>query len=151
MRAVVTVAHAAVMTTTQTRTPLDTVQAVYAAFGAGDIPSLLALCAEDVDWSIQVDAPGAEHVPMLKNGRGHGAVLHYFSGVAVMGISQFDLRAFHVDGPVVLVELTIGFTHTTTGRSVTMDEIHRWEIVDGLIARYRPFVDTATLIEAFRP
>jgi ketosteroid isomerase-like protein len=138
--------------TTATRTPLETVQAVYAAFGDGDMDTLLTYIDADVDWSAQVDAPGGALVPMLQNGRGHGAVLRYFSGVALMDITTFEPRQIVADGDTVLVLISIAFTHRTTGKSVVTDEIHRWVVgADGLIVLYRPFVDTAALIEAFRP
>jgi len=131
--------------------PLDVVQGLYAAFGQGDIPGLLALLDPDVDWSIQVDAPGAERVPMLHHGRGHDAALHYFSGVAELEFHVFEPRAFHVDGDVVLVELRLDLSHRTTGKRAQLEEIHHWTVRDGRAVRYRPFVDTATLVEVFRP
>jgi ketosteroid isomerase-like protein len=140
------------MTTTQTRTPLETVQALYAAFGAGDMDGLLALVDPDVDWSVGIEAPGAELVPMLRDGRGPAAVLHYFSGVAQMDISTFELRQALAEGDTVLTVMHIAFTHRTTGKSLAMDEVHHFTVSgDGLVTRYRPFVDTASLIEAFRP
>ena len=131
--------------------PLEVVQGLYAAFGQGDIPGLLRLLDPDVDWSIQVDAPGAERVPMLHHGRGHDAALHYFTGVGELEFHVFEPRAFHVDGDVVLVELRLDLSHRTTGKRAQLEEIHHWTVRDGLAVRYRPFVDTATLVEVFRP
>src|SRR5688500_11361773 len=90
--------------------PADVVGGLYAAFGRGDMPGLLALIDPDVDWSLDVDVPGAELAPMFRNGRGHEAVLGYFAGVAQMEIHAFEPRAFHVSGDIVLVEVTMDFT-----------------------------------------
>lgn len=132
-------------------TPLDVVGAIYGAFGRGDIPAILERLDPDVDWSLQVDAPGAELVPMFRNGRGHDAVLAYFAGVAAMEIHSFEPHAFHVDGDTVLVEIRMDFTHRETGKRGRFDEIHHWIVRDGRVVRYRPFVDTATFIEVHRP
>jgi ketosteroid isomerase-like protein len=137
------------MTTTLAAT--DVVGGLYEAFGRGDMAGLLDLVDPEVDWSVQVDAPGAELVPMFRNGRGHDAVLHYFSGVADMEIHAFEPRAFHPSGDQVLVEITIDFTCRRTGKRGRFDEIHQWVVRDGRVVRYRPYVDTATFIEIWRP
>ena len=131
--------------------PVDVVGGLYAAFGRGDIPGILELVDPEVDWSLQVDAPGAELVPMFRNGRGHEAVLGYFAGVADMEIHAFEPRAFHAQGDEVLVEISMDFTCRPTGKRGRFDEIHHWVVRDGLVVRYRPFVDTATFIELWRP
>lgn len=151
--------HRGDMTTTETsapadlsgRSPLETVQVLYAAFGTGDMEGLLGAIHPEVDWSLQVDAPGAELVAMLRNGRGHDAVLHYFSGAALLEFHTFVPRRFLVDGDTVIVELELEVTHRTTGKRARLEEIHRFTVEQGLVVRYRPFVDTATLIELYRP
>ena len=137
--------------TTTTPTPLDVVGGLYAAFGRGDLPGLLDLVDPDVDWSIEVRAPGAELVPMLRNGRGHGAVQAYFAGVADLEFHAFAPNAFHGTGDTVLVEVSLDVTHRGTGKRAQLDEIHHWIVRDGRVVRYRPFLDTASLIELHRP
>lgn len=134
-----------------TRTPLETVQGVYAAFGRGDLPALIALLHPEVDWSVTVTAPGGDLVPMLRNGIGPAAVERYFSGVAQLEIHVFDVGRMVVDGDVVLVEVHVEATHRGSCRSLVTDEVHHWVVRDGLVVRYRPYADTAALIEAFRP
>lgn len=136
---------------TSIRTPKETVEALYAAFGAGDRAALLDTIDPDVDWSIQVDAPGAELVPMLRNGVGHEAVDHYFSGVADLDIEIFVPHDMVTDGDTVLARIELAFTHTVTGKRAHLEEMHRFVVRDGRIVLYRPYIDTATLIEAFRP
>ena len=138
-------------TTTVTTTPLGTVQAIYGAFGRGDMDAMLECLDPEIEWSLQVDAPGGDLVPMLQHGVGFDAVRNYFAGVAELEFHVFDLRAFHVSGDIVLVELHLEATHRTTGKHASLDEMHHWTVRDGRAVRYRPFVDTATLIELFRP
>jgi ketosteroid isomerase-like protein len=147
-------AHRHRMTTTITEsgtsTPLDTITAIYDAFGRNDLDALFDRIDPDVDWSLQVDAPGGELVPMLRNGRGHDTVRRYFAGVAALEFHVFEPRAFHVDGDVVLVELRLDMSHRATGKRAALDEIHHWTVRDGKVVRYRPYLDTATLIEMHR-
>lgn len=131
--------------------PVDVIQGLYAAFGRGDMAGMLELIDPDADWSLQVDAPGGELVPMLRNGRGHDSVLAYFAGVSQLEFHVFEPQAFHVDGDKVLVELTLDVSHRSTGKRAQLAEIHRFVVRDGTVVHYRPYVDTATLIELHRP
>jgi ketosteroid isomerase-like protein len=88
---------------------------------------------------------------MFRTGRGYEAALHYFSGVAALEIHTFEPHTFHAAGDSVLVEVRMDFTHRTTGKRGSFDEIHHWIVRDGRVVRYRPFVDTATFIEVHRP
>lgn len=141
----------ATMTTTERATPVETVGAVYAAFGRGDLPGLLALLHPEVDWSVTVTAPGGELVPMLRNGVGHDAVQHYFAGVAQLEMHVFEVGRLFVDGDTVVAEVHLEATHRRTGKRASLDELHHWVVRDGQVVRYRPHVDTAELIELFRP
>jgi ketosteroid isomerase-like protein len=55
-------------------TPIDIVQSVYAAFGRGDIPGLLAFVADDIEWTFDGSTGDAfetnwVHVWQLRDGR----------------------------------------------------------------------------------
>lgn len=139
------------MTASTTWTASTTVSRIYAAFGRGDMPDLLGLIHPEVDWSIEVTAPGGDRVPMLRHGTGHAAVERYFAGVAQLEIHVFDVGHVFVDGATVVVEIHIDATHRGTGKRAVIDELHHWTVRDGLAVRYRPYLDTAALIEIFRP
>lgn len=138
-------------TTSPARSPIETVQAIYAAFGRGDIPGLFGLLHPEVDWSTTVSAPGGDLVPMLRHGIGHAAAEHYFGGVAQLEIHVFDVGRILSDGDVVVAEIHLEATHRATTKRASLDELHHWVVRDGQAVRYRPYVDTAALIELFRP
>ncbi|MCC6184027.1 MAG: nuclear transport factor 2 family protein [Microthrixaceae bacterium] len=138
-------------TTDTTTSPAATVGAVYAAFGRGDMPGLMGLLHPAVDWSIDVDAPGGDRVPMFRHGIGHEAVARYFEGVAQLEMHSFDLGRLFVDGDAVVAEIHLEVTHRTSGRRAALDELHHWVVRDGQVVRYRPFLDTAAMIELFGP
>jgi uncharacterized protein len=131
--------------------PVEVVQGVYEAFGRGDMPGLFALLHPEIDWSITVTAPGGDLVPMFRHGVGHAAVEHYFSGVAQLEFHIFDVTRVFADGDAVVAEIHLETTHRGTGKRTTIDELHHWIVRDGLAVRYRPYGDTAALIELFRP
>jgi uncharacterized protein len=131
--------------------PAEVIAAVYECFGRGDMPGLLAFVADDVDWGSGSSAPDADLVPMLARGRGHGAVAHYFSGVADLAFERFEPIRFLVDGDVVLTELAVEVVHRGTGKRLAFGEIHHFTVRDGKVVRYSNFVDTAALIELYRP
>ena len=140
-------------TTTATATPttLEVVQELYGAFGRGELAALFALLHPEVDWSVSVDAPGAERVPMLRNGIGQEAAQAYFAGVAELEIHVFEISRLLVDGDVAVAEVHFEATHRTTGRRASIDELHHWTVRDGVVVRYRPYVDTARLIQLYLP
>jgi ketosteroid isomerase-like protein len=131
--------------------PVDVVAGVYGAFGRGDMPGLFALLHPEIDWSVDVTAPGGDLVPMLRHGIGHPAVEHYFGGVAQLEFHMFEVGRCFVDGDAVVAEVHLEATHRTTGKRAVLDELHHWIVRDGLAVRYRPYVDTAALIELYRP
>src|SRR5438128_8923737 len=59
--------------------PVDVIQSLFAAFGQGDLPAMLALVADDVDWAgDKFDADIPTHV----NRRGKAEVPKFFEAVA---------------------------------------------------------------------
>lgn len=139
------------LTPARTLEPLHAVQGIYAAFGRGDMPALFGLLHPQIDWSVTCHAPGAEQVPMLRHGVGHAAVEHYFGGVAQLAFHVFEVGRVFVDGDAVVAEIHFEASHRASGRRATIDELHHWIVREGRAVRYRPYVDTAALIELYRP
>jgi ketosteroid isomerase-like protein len=51
----------------------------------------------------------------------------------------------------VVARVRIHIRHPRTGKDIELDEIHRYEFgEDGRIVRYRPYTDTAGVIEIYR-
>ena len=136
--------------TSRTLSPLDTIQAVYGAFARADIPSLLDLVDDDVDWARDIEFPGGEVVPHLRHGIGKAVATAYFEAVGSgMEIHKFAPRTFAVSGDDVLVVLDVEVTVRATGKRIAFDEVHEFTVRDGRIVRYRPHLDTAQQIAAW--
>jgi uncharacterized protein len=117
----------------------------YAAFSRGDIPGLLALLAEDVEWQI----PGAG-LPTAGTYRGHEGVANFFQKLSqAADILDFQPREFVAEGDRVVV---FGWERTkvkATNRTVELDWIMAFTIRSGKVAKFREYTDTKALAEAF--
>jgi ketosteroid isomerase-like protein len=129
-----------------------TVQAMYQAFGQGDVPAILERMADDIRWEAwEVDntAQGAG-VPWVLPRSGRDGVAQFFQDVA-------DNLEFHSFEPVNLLEggdqvaatLRIDVTVKATGERFQDEEIHLWSFgSDGKVTGLRHYIDTAKHVKA---
>jgi ketosteroid isomerase-like protein len=126
-------------------TPLSIAQDVYAAFGRGDMPALLASLTADVDWRF-IGAPGAAY---NQPARGPAEVERWFGQVMeAEDIQLFEPREFFAGPDHVTV---VGFERTRDRRTNRVYEtpwIHLSEIRDGKICRFLGIYDTAAVAAA---
>ncbi len=124
------------------KAPIDTIRSFYAALAAGDAASALALMSADIEWAAmwryKASGPGPRNVA---------------EGVFVP--LQKDWETFEIVPSEYLVEedavLSIGRfrgVHGTTGKSVDAAYAHLWTVRDGLITRFRQFIDTLAIAQA---
>jgi ketosteroid isomerase-like protein len=128
------------------RTNVDVVQATYEAFGRGDIPALLDLLTDDVEWTLQ----GPSAIPFAGPRRGREGVAEFFSLLGdTIEFQQFEPREFVAQGDTVVV---VGFERNLikpTGRTFEQEWAHVYTLRDGKIAKGRFFEDTAAYAVAF--
>jgi ketosteroid isomerase-like protein len=127
---------------------IDTVQALYGAFGRGDIPAILAGLSDNVEW----EHDSADHdVPWLKPRRGRAAVGGFFKDLADLAIERFEPRSFLSSADQVAVTTAVDIVVKATGRRIRDLAIHLWTFApDGKVARFRHFVDTHQYVLANR-
>lgn len=127
-------------------TPASTVQRLYAAFGRGDIATILASLHPAVDWRVNVEpgAPGAAAIPTFKPCRSPGDVGAFFAALA----QTADIHAFQ---PVSILGNDreaaargfIEFTARATGRRLKMEFMHHFAFdAQGRLTRFVDFFDT---------
>jgi ketosteroid isomerase-like protein len=125
------------------------VQDLYTAFGRGDMPTILGLLAEDVDWHF-VGKPA--DVPFAGCRKGHQEMIEFFTIVAqnceVYEFGPHEVLSF-ADHVISIGHERVGVK--STGRTFETDWVHLFTIQDGKIARLQEFYDTATMAVAFRP
>jgi uncharacterized protein len=132
---------------------LGTVQALYAAFGAGDVPTFLGHLAEDVQWEAWADNRAVEAgVPWLQAYSGRDAVGGFFAAAGQMEIKDLQILNMMEGGDEVAVSFVIeAVLPNCGGRSYRDEEIHLWTFnADGKVSRLRHYVDTAKHIAAYR-
>jgi ketosteroid isomerase-like protein len=138
--------------TTTTTDHRSTVLDMYAAFGRGDMDTLLAGIADEVDWGLDPASPIVESVPWLARVTTKAEVAaSYFAGVGRdLEFHAFEPLAVAQDGDQVVTALRVHFTVKATGRTVELVEAHHFAFGDdGRVVRYRLITDTAAFIAAF--
>jgi uncharacterized protein len=124
---------------------LQVVKNGYAAYSRGDIPGLLALLAEDIEWQ----SPGAG-LPLAGTYRGHDGAANFFEKLALeMDVLDFQPREFVADGDRVLV---IGWERVkvkATNRTIELDWLMAFTVLNGKIAKFREYTDTKVIAAAY--
>jgi len=120
--------------------PLDVVQQGYAAFGRRDIPALLKLIAEEVDWKEVCPAS----LPYSGLRRNPTEVAEFFAALdQVEDVTVFEPREFIEAGENVTV---LGYAESSvreTKLRVQTDWVQVFTVRNGKITRWRGFFDTA--------
>jgi ketosteroid isomerase-like protein len=119
--------------------PADVIRTAYAAFGRGDLPALLGLMSDDVEWKFL----GAKGLSYTGTFRGKEGVGKWFASVpGIDDIQAFEPREFLAGGDTVTV---IGWEKTKavpSGRLYEADWVHIWVVRGGRIVRFWGMYDT---------
>ena len=120
---------------------IETVQTLYAAFGRGDVPSILQLLSTDVAWE---NAGDHTDVPWLEPRRGRAEVALFFEALEHLQVHHFAPKAFLVSGDLVIVLVDEEVTVRRTGKRLSeSDQVHLWTFdASGRIVRHRQRLDT---------
>ena len=116
------------------------VQAIYAAFGAGDVPGVVARMSPDIVWNEAENFPYADRNPYL----GPEAIL---TGVFARLGTEWDgfaaVPAEYLDaGDAVVVPGRYRGTYGSTGRVLDAQFVHVWRIGDGKAVAFQQYTDT---------
>ena len=120
---------------------VTTVQKIYEAFGRGDVPAILALLSEDVEWEY---GSNSTNVPWLQPRRGRANVAGFFESLAQLEIHSFLPKSFLESGNNVVVLVEFYATVRTTGQAVHEDdEVHVWTFDSaGQVSRFAHRLDS---------
>jgi ketosteroid isomerase-like protein len=126
-----------------------TVQDGYAFFGKGDIPNLLKLYTDDIEFIV----PGPkEVVPFAGVYRGKEQVANFFATLHdSMDFERFEPIQFIAQDDTVVA---VGYGKArarSTGNTQEEEWAHVFRIRDGKVARFQVFTDTAAVVKAFQP
>jgi len=120
------------------------VKDAYAAFGRRDVPGLLALLAEDVEWH----NPGV--YPLAGTYRGRNKVANFLQKFPQdLEILSLDPHEFVAQGNRVLVARWERTTVKATNQTFEADWIHAFTVRDGKIAEFREYTDRQAIAAAY--
>lgn len=123
---------------------VKTMQDLYAAFGRGDIPSVLGGMDPNIEWR------EAENNPYQPSGApwvGPDAVLNNLFIKLGGEWDGFTVtpKEFHDAGDTVVVEARYTGTYKSTGKNLDAQVTHIWRLRDGKVLSFQQYVDTAQL------
>lgn len=121
----------------------EVIRAVYAAFGQGDVPAVLARFDERIDWQEPESLP-------FDNQVGPQAVAANVFARVVALVPNLSVAPdeIHEAGDVVFGIGTYRGTAAATGRDFQADLVHVWRLRDGKVTGFRTYTDTHTWLEA---
>ena len=130
---------------------VESVTALYEAFGRGDVPAILERLSSDVRWEHWDDSFAQRAaVPWMQPRTGHDEVAEFFRLVGEWQIAEFSVRDVMASEKQVVAQIVIDATKPDGGR-LRDEELHLWSFdADGKIIGMRHYVDTAKHIAAAR-
>jgi hypothetical protein len=131
---------------------LRIVQDMYAAFGRGDIPFVLAQIADDCDGFGVVSATSTGvswHVGTEVKGKA-GAVRYFEALAGTVEHKAFEQRDLAATGDHVYATVRLVLAIKATGKTLELPEVvHHFTFRDGKVVRCRVIEDTAASAAAF--
>ena len=119
----------------------------YEAFRRGDIPAVLNLMAESVEW----ETPGGDAIPHAGTRRGQAGVAEFFQILdETEEVQQFEPRTMLSQGEIVVALGHYRARVKSTGRVVGCDWVHVFTVRDGRITKFQEFYDTAAVASAYQ-
>jgi ketosteroid isomerase-like protein len=123
------------------------VQRMFAAFGKGDIDTILGLLSPDVEWG----EPDNPHNPAAGTRHGQAGFLEWLRiGKQSEDILVLEPRQFLAQGDMVAVVGYMKCLAKSTGRIYESDFVHLVTLKSGKVTRFQEFFDTFAAAEAFR-
>ena len=124
---------------------LKTVEAIYAAFGRGEIETIIGHLSPDVAWEAWADNSAQRAaVPWMKLRHGHVGARDFFAALGVLQIHSFEVLSMMGNERQVAVEFTVDATVTASDERFRDEEMHLWSFdVNGRVCRFRHYLDTA--------
>ena len=121
----------------------ETVQAIYEAFGRGNVPAILDKLDDAVEWETTVPV---SDVPWLQARRGKANIVGFFESLAPLKIIRFEQHTIFDGGEKVFVP--IKFEATVHGKSYSFpNNGHLWQFnAAGRVVKYDHVTDTAQMI-----
>jgi ketosteroid isomerase-like protein len=124
------------------------IQSLYAAFGCGDIATIIAAVTPDIEWRLN---GSRSDYPLLGTWKGPQGVQAFFDELArIQDFSEFTPREFLSSGDRVFVLGHYASTMRKNGRKAASDWVHIFTVRNGKLAAFLEFTDTAEFARAWK-
>ncbi len=132
-------------------TALHTVQQIYAAFARGEIPAIVELLDDDVQWETwAAHSAQAADVPWLRAGAGKAAAWRFFEEIGRWKFEDFQVLGLMASESQVAAEAVVDAI-VPSGQRLRDEEMHLWNVnAAGKVTRFRHYADTAKHIAVAR-
>ncbi len=125
---------------------LDIVKQGYADFQQGNIPGMLEVLSDDIEWTL----PGSAGVNFSGTFKGKEGVMKFFENVA----GGNDMKEFMVDTYIAEGDHVVALGHLSaiarnTGKTSSNKWAHVWKLKDGKVVSHYEYADTAEIRDAF--
>jgi ketosteroid isomerase-like protein len=135
------------MKTEEVMSNTEIVQQLYAAFGRGDMPAVLAGLADDVVWEFEsspVDSLGG-----IRHGKTE--TVGFFQAIGADHVNpQLTIAEFVASGDTVKTIGRYTATMKATGKKIDTPIAHYWKFRDDKVIRYVGFSNTALVVDALQ-
>ena len=127
---------------------IPTVQAIYAAFGQGDVPTILGHLDDDIAWDMDTPSFG---LPWYAPRHGIEQIPGFFHDLAnSVELYKFEPVNLLEGGNQVATVLQVGLEMRTTGQRVEDIEIHLWTFgPHGKVTRFAHVMDRHSQVLAY--
>lgn len=120
---------------------VDTVKAMYEAFGRGDVAAILEHLDDNVTWDTQYESPAA--APWLEPRKGKANIPAFFEALAPLQFTKFEPFVIAEDAGRVVAVIHIEADHKGK-HYVIPNEGHLWTFTSkGKVIDYQHITDTA--------
>ena len=123
------------------------VQQAYENFKNGDLPALLDLYSDDIDWRL----PEIENISWFGSRKGREETAEFFQSLAeAQDVLTFNPQEFIVQGDKVVVLGNYSWRVKATGREYGGDWAHVWTVKKGKLVSFQEYADTAAASKAYQ-
>jgi len=127
---------------------VDFIKSLYAAFGRGDIQTLLNGLSENVEWTTA--GPPAD-LPFAGARQGRQQVAQFFQVIDDhLSIENFQPFNFIAQGDHVVVQGRDSGKVKSNGRNFDSDWVHVFTVRNGVVVKFEEYFDTAKFLSAFK-
>ena len=127
------------------------VRELYVALARGDLPTVIGMFADDVDFRSPVTGRTTPEVPWSLPRRTPAGVAAFFAEMGgAVDVKPFEVRDIFASGDRVVVEGRNRGTARATGREFEHDWVMLFTVRGGKITRCHHYYDSADLLPALR-